>query len=394
MSAADSAVLRAVPGLTAETCVPLWGGGRVVGVLNVESERAFDEGVVDHVASTGEVLSSRLDQLWREPTQSPLERLARTSRELTGLTEESEIRDALVRLAGHVIGMSSAVLVMTTGDGALRVVAASGPLSTAFQALPPADLVVLRDLIAQASSWYTKSGATRHADSATELLRAAGVMSLAAVPMRGLGGVDPAAVIGFLAAADDGDVHIGTEDIEALELLGDDGARCLQLACTVDDLRARASRDPLTGLGNHRLFHETLAAAEAGGRADWSVLVADLDGFKNVNDLHGHLRGDEVLRDLAAGLQAAVRAGERVFRIGGDEFAMVLRSHEPGLVGQVAARLCDAAAGVLRPYGASMSIGAALAEPGETCVMTLERADRALYEAKRTSPGSHVVTEG
>ena len=158
--------------------------------------------------------------------------------------------------------------------------------------------------------------------------------------MRGLGGVDPRRSSASSRPPTPSDVRVGTEDIEALELLGDEGARCLQLACTFDDLRARASRDPLTGLGNHRLFHETLAAAESGGRADWSVLVADLDGFKEVNDRHGHVRGDQVLRDLAAALQVAVRAGERVFRIGGDEFAMVLRSHEAGLVGQVAARAC------------------------------------------------------
>jgi diguanylate cyclase (GGDEF)-like protein len=353
----------------------------------------LDDGVVEHVARAGEALSSRLDQLWVEPVHTPLERLARTSRELTGLVDEDSIRDAVVRLAGHVIGMSSAVLVMTTGDGGLRVVAAHGPLSTAFQALSSAELIVLRDLIAQASSWYTKAGANPHPEPATALLRAAGVQGLAAVPMRGLGGVDPVAVVGFLATADADDVRVGTEDIEALELLGDEGARCLQLACTFDDLRARASRDPLTGLGNHRLFHETLAAAEAGGRADWSVLVADLDGFKEINDRHGHVRGDQVLRDLSSALQVAVRAGERVFRIGGDEFAMVLRSHEEGLVAQVAARLCEAAATVLRPYGASMSIGAALAAPGETCVTTLERADRALYSAKRGSTGSYVVAD-
>jgi diguanylate cyclase (GGDEF)-like protein len=393
MTDTANTVLRAVPDLIAETCVPLWIRGRVVGVLNVESASPFEPGAVDHVASAGGALSSRLEQVWVEQAQSPLERLARTSRELTGLVDEAQIRDALVRLAGHVIGMSSAVLVMTTGDGALRVVAAHGPLSTAFQALSPVELGALRDLVSQASSWYTKPGARSHQDESTGHLRAAGVVSLAAVPMRGLGGVDPAAVVGLLATADDDDVPIGTEDIEALELLGDEGARCLQLACTVDDLRARASRDPLTGLGNHRLFHETLAAAEHGGRADWSVLVADLDGFKEVNDRHGHLRGDEVLRDLASALQVAVRAGERVFRIGGDEFALVLRSREPALVRQVAVRLCDAASAVLRPYGASMSIGAALARPGETCVMTLERADRALYAAKRTAPGTIEVAE-
>jgi diguanylate cyclase (GGDEF)-like protein len=389
--AADVATLHAVPGLQVETCVPLVVGSQIVGVLNVEAAQPFHEAVVEHVENSAGALSARLSQLWIEVEQSPLERLARTSRELTGLTEEGEIRDALVRLASYVTGMSSAVLVLTTGDGGLRVVAEHGELSSSFHALSGTDLARLREMVSQASSWYTNAGRSGRSDPAADQLRAAGAASLAAVPMRGLGGVDPAAVVGFLATVDVDDVLMGTGDIEALELLGEEGARCLRLALTFADLQARADRDPLTGLGNHRKFHETLSAAESGGRADWAILLADLDGFKAINDGHGHVRGDAVLRDLAAALQVAVRAGERVFRVGGDEFAVVLRTRHRERVGQIAARLSASAARVLGPYGAGMSVGAALPRPGESSVSCLERADAALYEAKRTAPGTHVV---
>jgi diguanylate cyclase (GGDEF)-like protein/putative nucleotidyltransferase with HDIG domain len=92
-------------------------------------------------------------------------------------------------------------------------------------------------------------------------------------------------------------------------------------------LAEQATTDPLTGLANHRRFHEELRAEVA--RADrhgWPLAIAliDIDHFKQVNDTLGHHAGDELLRAVASGLRAAARSGELVARLGGDEFGAIL----------------------------------------------------------------------
>jgi diguanylate cyclase (GGDEF)-like protein len=95
----------------------------------------------------------------------------------------------------------------------------------------------------------------------------------------------------------------------------------------LSQLERRAVSDPLTGLANHREFHERLtrevARAEREGTA-LSVVLMDLDHFKQVNDIHGHQTGDLVLRETAARLRAAAREGEIIGRVGGEEFAWII----------------------------------------------------------------------
>jgi diguanylate cyclase (GGDEF)-like protein len=94
--------------------------------------------------------------------------------------------------------------------------------------------------------------------------------------------------------------------------------------------------DPLTGLTNRRGFDEALGEALAGGER-FTLLLADIDHFKQINDRFGHTTGDRVLRELAAHASATVRAGDCLARIGGDEFALVA----PGAGSDVARRLAD-----------------------------------------------------
>ena len=108
-------------------------------------------------------------------------------------------------------------------------------------------------------------------------------------------------------------------------------ARTVALAIASSEARSqlelRASSDPLTGLANHREFHERLigevARAERDG-APAALVLIDLDHFKQVNDIHGHQTGDLVLRDTAERLRTVAREGELVGRVGGEEFAWIL----------------------------------------------------------------------
>jgi diguanylate cyclase (GGDEF)-like protein/PAS domain S-box-containing protein len=158
-----------------------------------------------------------------------------------------------------------------------------------------------------------------------------------------------------------------------------------------DQLEHQATHDPLTGLANRTLFDELLVRAAY--RADRNgrpvaVLYLDLDGFKDVNDVFGHPSGDRVLSETSRRLEAVVRPGDMVARMGGDEF-VVLCEHlsEPSDAEKIATRIVQAvgkpiplATGVAT---VTASVGIALGEPGETAASLIGRADEAMYRMKQ-----------
>src|SRR3954454_22308131 len=101
----------------------------------------------------------------------------------------------------------------------------------------------------------------------------------------------------------------------------------LELRREGDEARQLARVDALTGLGNRRAFDESLDGELARSRragTPLSLIVADLNGFKEINDRHGHVLGDECLRQAGSALREAVRRPDLCFRWGGDEFSVVL----------------------------------------------------------------------
>jgi diguanylate cyclase (GGDEF)-like protein len=147
-----------------------------------------------------------------------------------------------------------------------------------------------------------------------------------------------------------------------------------------------AGMDPLTGLPNRRSFDERLAGEGArlrrhGGEA--SVCVIDIDGFKRVNDTLGRAAGDDVLRAVAAHL-GEIRGEDTAYRIGGDEFALVLVATAEEGAAQAALRVAEAIRHDPACLGVSVSFG--VASVGEEDPQgALDRADAAMYEAKRAS---------
>jgi diguanylate cyclase (GGDEF)-like protein len=161
----------------------------------------------------------------------------------------------------------------------------------------------------------------------------------------------------------------------------------------IDGLCQLSSRDALTGLANRRHFEMVLAreldrVARSGEPA--LLLLADIDHFKRVNDVHGHAVGDEVIKAVAQALQDSVRPMDTVARVGGEEFAIVLPNCPPAFGPTVAERIRRRVERreVALPFGAPLSVtvstGGAFAPQWvrSTVALWLERADKQLYRAK------------
>lgn len=156
-----------------------------------------------------------------------------------------------------------------------------------------------------------------------------------------------------------------------------------------DQLVALARLDPLTQVGNRRALEAALLSLSnrAGGPAHaCSLVVLDIDHFKQVNDRFGHDAGDQVLIDLTELLQTTLRRGDRLFRVGGEEFVIVLPGTDAGSLAVVLSKLLGAVrAGLRGPGGAvTASLGGAALRPNEGWDEALVRADRAMYEAKQS----------
>jgi diguanylate cyclase (GGDEF)-like protein len=165
--------------------------------------------------------------------------------------------------------------------------------------------------------------------------------------------------------------------------------------------RRQARLDPLTGLLNRRAFDEDLGRAIDRARASGqplSVLVGDLDDFKDFNDRFGHLEGDRVLQAVAASLRAALRRPDVAYRWGGDEFAVILPEADARGGELVAARLVEAVARTAGPNGEPLGMSAGVAElDGVTmggAAALVGAADRALMHAKGSSSFEVPQTRG
>jgi diguanylate cyclase (GGDEF)-like protein len=148
-------------------------------------------------------------------------------------------------------------------------------------------------------------------------------------------------------------------------------------------LEQAAMSDNLTGLGNHRAFSDDFARETSRAKRNRHPLVLvliDVDDFKAVNDSRGHAHGDDVLAGIG-GLLCALRQEDRAYRVGGDEFALLLVETDAAAAHVALARLRNAARPTL--FGATLSIGYVNLTPEQLDLEPFEFADAALYEAKR-----------
>lgn len=172
--------------------------------------------------------------------------------------------------------------------------------------------------------------------------------------------------------------------------------RAEQLRSQMQEL---ASRDPLTGAGNRRSMEEELLLAMEMSRRErrpCGLAILDLDHFKQINDRYGHAVGDQVLIEFVRLTRASTRKLDRLFRYGGEEFVLLLPGADAAALRIILENLHARLAESLQIRGdvITTSIGAAALQHDESWLDWLERADAALYQAKRDGRDRTVIADG
>jgi diguanylate cyclase (GGDEF)-like protein len=199
--------------------------------------------------------------------------------------------------------------------------------------------------------------------------------------------------IGWLGVfSRDPDVRFGDEDVRRLEELAERVAPAIENARRFREARQLADLDSLTGLHNRRYFYETLGRevdrAQRYQRL-LSLVIVDVDGFKEINDRIGHLAGDAVLAEIADRIRQVVRSADIPCRVGGDEFAVIVPEVEVGQARQLVGRIQRAVSSqpIARAGRVRVSAGVADLQPNDSPTTMFERGDESLYATKHAGKG-------
>jgi diguanylate cyclase (GGDEF)-like protein len=271
------------------------------------------------------------------------------------------------------------------GRTLVRRVAAEGLALLKDVGLPTPDLFGARGN-AKVAEVLARGDEARIADRVADRVRAVfGLSHTLTAPLRG-----EDAVIGAIVLSRRDRDAWSESARRLLRGAANETAAALERASSHREVAASASTDPLTGLPNRRYFEEfssLLAQRRRAGDAV-AVLMIDIDKFKVLNDTYGHPIGDQVLKHVADAITATVRDQDIPARIGGEEFAVLLRNAAPDVAFEVGERVREAVRELDLRFigvpGVSVSVGVAHAEAADEPVdVLIERADRALLRAKR-----------
>lgn len=172
----------------------------------------------------------------------------------------------------------------------------------------------------------------------------------------------------------------------------------------LDHVRKQATLDALTGLHNRRGFDQTIEEVRQealSGRENFCLMIIDVDHFKDVNDHHGHLVGDKVLKGISSLLHSHMRGNDYLSRFGGEEFAIILRETPITGAFTVAENLRQSIEKLRLKHvktgqqigKVTISVGLAAYRQGETVIELIERCDRALYRAKSLGRNRTVLAD-
>jgi len=377
---ADDEFIAAAPGLAAEVALPLRVDGVVRAVFSVEATRSIPPGEVHEIERVSVELERALQRVGVDDAVTALHSLARANAELASCEDEAMVAHTAVRMACRVAGTSSAMIALPGADGCTTVRAAAGSLSPALRRLDGRQMTDLTGELGGISSCMAGGDEDGHVQPVFDDIRRSGGTSLVVFPVRCQG-----YEAGLLFVADEMPGGLDVEAREAMELLAGAVARMLDHVRVHEALRLRAERDSLTMVGSRGAFDEALAVLDARGDRV-AIVLADIDWFKQVNDRLGHVTGDQILVQTAQAMLECLRQDDQLFRIGGDEFAIIVPRVDGEAAAGLALRLVTRTRDLLAEVDAGLSVGVAVRAEGETMQQCMVRADRCLYDAKADRP--------
>jgi diguanylate cyclase (GGDEF)-like protein len=316
--------------------------------------------------------------------------LARTAARLGSQLDEAQLRQSLVDEARAALGCDHAVLFQVNPDSMLLTgVNAAGVSSLMVESLEAVVGSPAPDLpphLLEGKPLVVEDAATSERPSDVDMAKRFAVKSYLAIPVMARG-----SLVGVLSCWETSKLRrYGKSELTIAAGLAGQASAALQNARLYEQTLAASRADPLTGLMNRRAFRERLESeverARRYGR-DLSLLVIDVDRFKRINDTFGHQAGDRTLIRIGELLQRNRRMEDGAFRIGGDEFALLLPETGPQgatvLAERLRRRIEHSALGTERDEPLTVSIGvSSFGEHGINVDELFERADVALYDVK------------
>jgi diguanylate cyclase (GGDEF)-like protein len=359
-------------------------------VVRWRSDRKTDERVAEVVES----LNARMDELGHE-LQRALERAEEEGRrsrifgELAGSIDLDEVLARALEAAGGLEGADAALVMLPDTQGGKPLVATLGlsvDEAERHAITGPPDGRLARSITMS----YTYPELQRRGGDEENGIIHSGL----AVPLPG-----ETETLGYLTVFTRSQRYqFSDDDVWQLETLAVRAGPAIENARRFREARQLADLDALTGLHNRRFFHETLARECARAHRyerKLSLIVFDLDDFKEVNDRVGHLAGDAALAEAAERVREVVRTSDIACRVGGDEFAVILPESSLDDADQLYRRILNAVSS--RPLGQAgklyLSAGVAELRPEDDTVSFFKRSDEALYRAKEAGKG-RVVAAG
>jgi diguanylate cyclase (GGDEF)-like protein len=328
-------------------------------------------------AACGALLSAVNERALRQ-SRGQLEQLVELGADLERAIRTDDVLATLVRHSCARLGFTRAVVLVRTGqvwEGVLD----DGSVEVYFHVSERAAPLVTE-------AWTTgRPMLVRHVDDDLLDVVLPGARNVVVTPITA-DGEDLGVAVGEWGGGSD--ARIPTSTVRALAQAAMHTALALRNARLLSENERLATRDALTGLANRRLFDESLHREVARAQrltAPLSIVVLDVDHFKQVNDTYGHQTGDAVLREVADALVANTKNYDVIARYGGDEFVVLLPGCHRDDAVRVAERVRD---GIARAVGeAPVTISAGLAtlpDNASDAERLMAAADAALYEAKRT----------
>jgi diguanylate cyclase (GGDEF)-like protein len=310
-----------------------------------------------------------------------LDRLVETQNAIaTSEFDLDAVLGTVVQEASRLTGSDAAVVEIPDGDE-LVFRAASGTAET-FVGLRLPSATAISGLAMRTGEILVCDDTETDERVDLEACRRVGARSLVVVPLR-----HDAQTSGVLKAYRASTNAFRPEHVRILTLLADMIGSALARAELLEKLHRLALTDELTGLANRRSWNDHLEHALARARrsgAPLSLVVLDLNGFKQVNDEQGHAAGDRLLRTVSACWSSVLRDSDILGRIGGDEFAVILDQADAS----VAARIAERLAASLPAGAVTAASGTATWNRREDAEGLLSRADSAMYEQKEEREGA------